>query len=85
MPHMFFSVRCVLPLTSNECLIWLIIIIMVIMVKELIKCRNCNLNAICKSLWIKASAKCINVNVNVITIKAIAYNDKLRPNNPALK
>ncbi len=24
-----------------------------------------NLNAIYKSLWIKASAKCINVNVNV--------------------
>ncbi len=29
-----------------------------------------NLNAICKSLWIKASAKCVNVNISMTICEA---------------
>ncbi len=36
----------------------------------------------CKSLWIKASAKCINVNVNVMFLKCIDYGTGLYSKTP---
>ncbi len=38
----------------------------ILLLTQLIKCKTVTWMQ-CKSLWIKASAKCINVNVNVLT------------------